>query len=538
MIYRFDNFELDLARIELRKSGKPLAIEPQVFDVLLLLIENRERMVSKNEILEQVWNGRVVSESAMSSRIKSLRRLLGDTGDKQEFIRTIRGRGFRFVACVDLSLAEIEASTQSVSSLKQSTGNHDTVAEPEEKADAASGQNYEDAKPALAVLPFQWLGTEKSYVILADALPQEIITALSRLRWLSVIARGSTFQFREADLDVQHIGKVLNVGYCFTGSVEHFLQEIRISVDLIDTKNGTVVWGDQFNFKIDRILEVRTEIVAKIVSALEIQIPQHEASLARLASPDSLNAWAEYHLGLQAMYRFTNLDNAAATLHFRRAVDLAPNFTHAHAGLSFTSFQDAFLKYSNNIEKSIRQAHKHAERSLELDPYDAFANFTMGRSCFLTGDYESSFSWLDRSIELCPNYAQGLYSRAWAEVLFGNASEALPAVEAAMRLSPLDPLQYAMMGTRSLAYIEKQDFPSAAYWAEKAATAPNSHAMLGYVAVIAHSLNGDAERALYWKSNLQKRRPDITRQLFFESFPFTNKVMRAVIEKELKKCGL
>ncbi|MCP4277881.1 MAG: transcriptional regulator, partial [Gammaproteobacteria bacterium] len=154
MIYRFDDFELDLARIELRKSGKPLAIEPQVFAVLRLLIENRERMVSKDEILEQVWNGRVVSESAMSSRIKSLRRLLGDTGDKQEFIRTIRGRGFRFVARVDLPLPEIEDSAQCISSLKQSTGNHGTVAEPEEKADGVSGQNYEDARPALAVLPF------------------------------------------------------------------------------------------------------------------------------------------------------------------------------------------------------------------------------------------------------------------------------------------------------------------------------------------------------------------------------------------------
>ena len=517
MIYAFDQYELDLGQVELRYQGNAVAIEPQVFALLCLLIENRDRMVSKDEIIEKIWDSRVVSDSALTSRVKSARRAVGDDGDTQRIIRTVRGRGFRFVA-------EVEAQSAPTDITEMVEVNKQVVPET--------------VRPSIAVLPFQWLGKDNEYAILADALPYELITALSRLRWLAVIARGSSFRFRMANADIREIGKALNVSYCVSGLVEVRGRTMAVTIELIDTRDNNILWGDQFTFKLDDVHDVRAQIVANIVAALEIHIPQNEANRARLTGPESLDAWSEYHLGLQAMYRFNKHDNAAADLHFHRAINLDPGFARAHAGLSFTSFQDAFLDYSNTKTSAVEQARRYAERSVELDPLDPFANFTMGRSFWLRGDVDSCIGWLDRSITLSPNFAQGIYSRGWADAISGRGLEGRARVDEAIRLSPLDPLMYAMFGTRALSHIAEHEFDAAVPWAEKGASAPGSHILTGLIAVVAYTLAGNDERANYWADNIRQRRPDISKQLFFESFPFADEEMRNVFDNAFKQHGM
>jgi TolB-like protein/Flp pilus assembly protein TadD len=520
MMYTFGDYELDVAQVELRGGGKAIALEPQVFALLCLLIENRERMVSRDEIIEKVWDGRVVTDSAVASRIKTARQAIGDDGFAQRLIRTVRGRGFRFVGDVEGRRARDEPVV---------------AVEParQDAADVAA-----ETFPSVAVLPFQWLGSTTAHSIVADALPHELITALSRLRWIAVIARASSFRFRAPELDVREIGKTLNVGYCVCGLVEGRGDRLVVATELIDTRNGRVLWGERFSVEVAEIHEVRAQIVASVVAALEIHIPLNEAHLARLTPPESLDAWANYHLGLQAMYRFNKHDNVAAERHFRRAIDLDPEFARAHAGLSFTSFQDAFLSYSDNSAAATEQARRHAERSVELDPYDAFANFVMGRSYWLNGDIETSLNWLDRTIAFSPNFAQGLYSRAWADAVAGRGQEARMLVDKAMRLSPVDPLFYAMMGTRALSHIAQNEFDAAVPWAERAANAPGAHVLVGVLAVVAHGLAGDKPRAAFWAANVKRRRPDVSREHFFRSFPFADADMRAAVAAVLSTYGI
>ena len=198
---------------------------------------------------------------------------------------------------------------------------------------------------------------------------------------------------------------------------------------------------------------------------------------------ENLDAWSAYHLGLQHLYRFNRGDNGAATALFQRAAVLDPTFARAHAALSFVHFQSGFMHYTDDIASAVSQARRFAERGLELDPLDPFVNFTMGRTYWLQGDLETGLGWLERATAISPHYAQGIYARAWTEVLSGRAGDARQHVDLAMRLSPLDPLHYAMLTTRAFTHMASAEDAEAAHWAERGARSPGAHVLVAMVAV-------------------------------------------------------
>lgn len=526
MIYRFGPFELDLATLELRAQGQTCRLEPQVFALLALLVQNHDRLVSKDEIIEKVWDGRVVSDAAVSSRMKSARQALGDSGRAQRWIRTVHGQGFRFVAEVSAQRSSDRPSLHAASDPRIEMPDGPVVRQLEPMR-----------RPSLAVLPFRFTGNHERLPALASALPDELISELSRLRWLFVTARGSSFRVRVLDADFSEIGRLLGVRYCLSGAIEISDRRLIVIVELIDTHDCGIVWADRFSGRIDDIHSMREEIRGQVLMSLDIQIPLHEAAIAGLAAPDDLDAWSAFHLGLQHIYRFNRTDNAAAAQLFQRAIALDSRFARAHAGLSFVHFQTAFMRYSDNIEDAIRQARRHAERGVALDPMDPFVNFTMGRSFWLEGDLDTSLSWLERATRISPHYAQGIYARAWTEALGGRPSEAQTHVDLAMRLSPIDPLYYAMMGTRAFTHMVKGEDTEAADWAERAARAPGSHVLIAMIAAAAQSLSGNFERAALWAANARERHPALSCDHFFHAFPMKSDAARARVMRALVKLG-
>lgn len=514
MIYRFDPFELDLAKVELRVDGQPLAMEPQVFALLAFLIENRERLVSRDEIFEKVWDQRVVSDSALSSRVKSARKLLGDDGKAQRFIKTVHGQGFRFVAKVQVQ--------------------RDVVVTPSATPIAA---DEAVSRPSIAVLPFRFIGDSGPYAAIADGLPHELIAELARLRWLFVIARGSSFRLRGDDLDLREVGRMLEVRYCLSGTVEISGQHLVVTTELVDTRGGDVIWAERFAGLVDDVHAVRGEIRAKILSSLEIQIPLHEATGARLTDTADLDAWSAYHLGLQHIYRFNRKDNAIAAELFGRAVAQDPDFARAHAGLSFVHFQTAFMAQTKNIAGEIALARSAAQRGIDLDPLDPFVNFTMGRSYWLEADLERAGAWLERATSLSPNYAQGLYAHAWTQTMAGNALEARRQVDLAMRLSPLDSLNYAMIGTRGFTHMLQGEYAEAAQWNDRAARSPGAHVLIALVAAMAQFLAGNEQLARAWADNVRERDPTLTSADFFRAFPVQPEPLRLALTTALQSLG-
>ncbi len=525
MLYRFNDFELDADRFELRRRGVVLSIEPQVLTLLHFLIERREQLVTKDAIIEAVWHGRIVSDSSIASRIRLARNAVDDDGAAQHTIRTVHGRGYRFMAEVE-RVSEREDWSHILADLTAVAGEG-----KQPRPDDAAHSSH--AKPSIVVLPFQLIGGPHPNSIVADALPHELIQALSRLRWLFVIARGTAFRFRDPDPDIQQIGRSLGVNYCLTGTVEIAAGSMVFSIELSDANDGGVVWSDRMPVSFDAVHEVRTEIVAQVVSAIETYIPLHEARTASLGVSENLDAWSYYHLGLQHMYRFTRQDNEKATVLFEAAVAKDPAFARAFAGLSFTHFQDAFVRYSDQPEKAALNARRFAERSLELDPLDPFANLNMGRYFWLEGQHESSFEWLDRGLTLSPNYAQCIYSRAFTDMLVGNSNGARDYVNNAMRLSPLDPLLYGMRGVRALAFAIDGDYESAALWGERAARAPGAHYLIYMIAVIGHILGGERQAAVEWSREARRLKPDANADQFFKSFPFSDEQTKKRIRNAL-----
>ena len=518
MIYTFGQFELDLAAAELRAAGAVVHVEPQVFALLALLVENSERLVSRDEIIEKVWDGRIVSDAAIASRVKSARQALGDDGRAQQLIKTLHGQGYRFVGQARCVHGAPIVTAPKPGGLREMVNRADRM-----------------LRPSLAVLPFRFIGSDERYALLANALPDELITDLARLRWLLVTARGSSFRLRAPEADFGDIGRLLNVRYCLWGTLETSADRLAVMVNLVDTENGAIVWAERFAGRVDDVHAMREQIRSQVLMALEIRIPMHEAGIARLSAVENLDAWSAYHLGLQHLYRFNRRDNDVAADLFQRAVVLEPTFARAHAAVSFVHFQTAFMHYTNDLDGAVDQARRSAERGLELDPLDPFVNFTMGRTYWLEGDLETSLGWLERATDISPHYAQGIYARAWTEALAGQAGAGREHVDFAMRLSPLDPLHYAMLATRSFTHMVVNEDVEAAHWAERGARSPGAHVLIAMIAAAAHELAGDTARATFWAANVRERNASLSREAFFRAFPMRPDAMRQRIDQALTR---
>jgi TolB-like protein len=521
VIYRFEDFELDPARFELRKAGVPIATEPQVLALLLLLASNPDRLVSKDEVIEKIWNNRIVSEAAVAARVKSARKALGDDGSQQRLLRTVHGKGFRFVGNVQFSGADVHPFAPVL------------VDDPVE-ASIACDQD----RPSIAVLPFRVAGHAGGFAFIADALADELIADLARLRWLFVIARGSSFRFRGPSTDYRQAGQALGARYCLTGSVVFAGDGISWSIELVDTTNGGVIWAETYEDAVERIHALRHEIAAHALAALEVRIPMNEALRARAQRPAEMGSWAAFHLGLDHMFRFNRADNGLAARMFEQALEREPDFARACAGLSFTHFQNAFLDYVPDRDGETEAARTLAERALQLDRLDPFCHLNMGRSLWLSGDPGASIEWLDQATIMSPSYAQAFYSKAWAETLAGDAEAGEMHAQLALRLSPLDPLRYAMIATCALSKIIKGEYEEAASLGERAARSPGAHKHIAVIAAIATGLAGQTTKSSHWVGVAKHSDPNLAAPAFLKSFPFARTTARERIEAALAKLGL
>jgi TolB-like protein len=239
MPFAFGEHVLDVERRELRRGGDPVAVEPQVFDLIVYLVQNRDRVVTKDELLDAVWGGRIVSESALTTRINAVRRAVGDSGEAQAVIRTIQRRGFRFIA----EVRDEGAPMRDAPALEAAA-----LALPD--------------KPSIAVLPFLNLSGDPDQEYFADGMIEEIITALSRIRWLFVIARNSSFTYKGQAIDVKQVGRELGVRYLLEGSVRKASGRVRIAAQLIEAETGRHVWADRFDGALEDVFELQDEVAS------------------------------------------------------------------------------------------------------------------------------------------------------------------------------------------------------------------------------------------------------------------------------------
>lgn len=516
MILEFDEFRLDSELFELKSEGVLIDVEPLVFDLISFLALHPDQLVTHDDLINSVWKGRIVSETTVATCIKNARRALGDSGSLQRYIKTVRGRGFRFVGKV--RKAHSPSTVGSASPINAERGN---------PADAPA---YSAGPPTVAVLPLYPSGNDPSQQIYGDAIAQEIIVDLSRLHWLRVIARGSSFQYRGPSVDLLAASHRLGARYFLSGSLEFFANVVVVSVEFSHAPSARVLWADRLECQVDELLQLRHSLCARIVAEMESRVERAEAELAAGLSTENLDAWSAYHLGLLHMYRFNRDDNELARQMFERAVSLDKQFARAYAGQSFVHFQNSFLSYSSDVKQDTGLARRMAQKAMELDPHDPFVILTMGRADWLEQSLESAGEWLDRSLRLSPNYAFAQYNRGLMYALHDDGIHAEQSVEKAIELSPIDPLGYAMRCTMALSHMIRGDHDRAMHWVKQSLREPNAHIHISLIGALIHQLAGDRESATKLMRKIRVDDPAYCAEDFFRVFPFRNPDTFAILK--------
>jgi TolB-like protein/Flp pilus assembly protein TadD len=340
----------------------------------------------------------------------------------------------------------------------------------------------------------------------ADALAHDVITRLAKLRSLFVIAQGTVFALSERRVGPEEAGRMLNVDYVVSGSLRRQGERLTVAVELAETRTARIVWAEVFDQKADDALIVLDEIGNRIVASIASEIETIERNRAILKPPSSLDAWEAYHRGLWHMYRFNKADNDRAQQFFETAVRLDPTFARAHAGVSFTHFQNAFQGWAKR-EPEIERAFEAAGQSLMVDDRDPTAHWAMGRALWLRGSKDQSIVELERAIDLSPNFAQGHYALAFVHSQAGDPQAAVGFSDYSRQLSPFDPMLFAMLGARAMALVRLRRFEEAGEWAAKAAARPNAHAHVLGIAAYSLALAGRVEEARTHFAEIRRRIP-------------------------------
>jgi tetratricopeptide (TPR) repeat protein len=353
-----------------------------------------------------------------------------------------------------------------------------------------------------------------------------------------VIARESSFRFGQEMVDLDAVRRVLGAGYALSGRVDPSGTRLNVSVTLIDTRDGAVIWADRFTPGLDDLHGARHEIVDAVVGALDLQIPQAEAMAARGRPTEALDAWGAYHLGLSHLHRFNAHDNAIANSLFERATTLDPGFARAYAARSFARFQDALQWFRNDRDIVIVDVRRLAERGVELDPFDPFVNMSMGRWHWISGNPDDGIVWYDRATQLSPSHSKSHYSRGFIDAFAGRSAAARTNVDLAMGLSPLDPMIGPMLAARGLSYLVDGDDATARDWLVRAARYSSSHAGVVVGAVATSQLAGDLAQSTHWIKILREIVPDVTISMYLQSVPFADPAVRSRIRVALRAAGL
>jgi len=437
--FRFGEFEIDLGQQELRRNGQPVRIEPQVFDLLAYLVRNRERIVSKDELIEAVWQGRIISDAALSSCVSAARRAIGDTGEDKRFIRTAPKRGFRFVGLVDDDASPKAGPAEDGTIAREAPAPAGTPDPTRDAEAAAVAMLVFPDKPSIAVLPFQNISGDPEQEYFADGLTEDIITGLSRQNWFFVIARNSTFTFKGQAVDVRKVASQLGVKYVLEGSVQKAAGRVRVTGQLIEAAHGIHLWADRYDRELADIFELQDDITNRVIGSVGPQILAAEAARVRRKPPQSLDAWDLVMRALPHMWRVTADEQRRAQEFLEQAIALDAEYAHAHALLGWTNVSMFNLDADRPIGEFTDKALDAGARAVHLDNEEPWGHLVLGLGHARRRRSELALTHLAKSVELSPSFALGHAGLGYAMACGGQPARGLQSLELAQRLSPRDP---------------------------------------------------------------------------------------------------
>jgi DNA-binding SARP family transcriptional activator len=407
-----------------------------------------------------------------------------------------------------------------------------------EQSTPAAASNVSPRRASIAVMPLVDVSNaEDARLSFAGPLAHDVITRLAILRSVAVISQGSVFALSERGMGAEAAGRALNVDYVASGSIRREKNRLIVMMELVETRTARIIWAEDYDHTLDEALLVLDAIGNRIVAALANEIETAERNRAMLKPPSSLDAWESLHRGLWHMYRFNAGDNAQAQSFLQAAVRLDPTFSRAHAALSFTHFQNAFLHRIVDRELEIGRAVAAAEQSLFADDRDPAAHLAMGRALWLRGEQDQSLSELMRAVELSPNLAFGHYTLAFVHSQAGDPRKAIDFADHSRELSPFDPLLFGMLACRAFGHLRLGQLDEAARWAVNATTRPNAHAHIYAIAAHCLAAASRADEARTMMARARAMQPRYSAEDYLRAFHFGGEDVAAV-RRALRSIGV
>jgi TolB-like protein/tetratricopeptide (TPR) repeat protein len=440
----FGPFRLDVERRRLFRDGASVPLRSRGADILCALVAASGRLVTKDELMAQVWPGLNVGENALHVHVSAVRKALGEDVGGQRFIVTIPGRGYRFVA----GPAEGAASS---------------LPAAEEKGALALPD-----KPSIAVMPFENMSADREQEYFADGIAEDIITALSRIRWLFVIARNSTFTYKGRNVDLRQIGRDLGVRYVLEGSVRKAGSRVRITGQLIDASTGGHLWADTFDGDLVEVFELQDRVTVRVVSAISPTLEKAEIERAKRKPTDSLTAYDCFLRAKAYMYQWTHVGNDEALRLFKRAREIDPAFGCAYAMAAACYWLRIANGWISDLDREKAEAAELARCGARLGEDDAVALAAAAHSlAYVVHDLDTAAQFVERALTLDPNLAAAWGCSGAVRAWLGEPDTAIEHLTRALRLSPLDPLLPRWMNMIGFAHFLAGRDDEAASWASR-----------------------------------------------------------------------
>jgi TolB-like protein len=524
--FLFGDYALDIDRRELRRGSELIPVGPQVFDLLAYLVQNRERVVSKDDLLESVWSGRIVSESTLTSHINAARKAVGDSGEEQKLIRTVARKGFRFVG--ELT----EGTSPGAGSAKVGP-----LPAPDESR-SLPALSLPD-KPSIAVLPFENLSGDPGQEYFADGMVEDIITALSRMRWLFVIARNSSFTYKGRAVDVKQVGRELGVRYVVEGGVRKAADRVRITSQLIDATTGANIWADRFDGGIEDIFDLQDRMAESIVGAIAPSLERAEIERAKRKPTENLDAYDFFLRGMARAHQETNEAISEALRLFYKAIELDPDFASAYGMAAYCFVLRRIYSWMTDPSQEVAEATRLARRAADLGWDDAVALARGGHALgTIVGDFDRATAMIDQARGLNPNLAIAWYASGWLRNVLGEPETAIEHLTHAMRLNPLDPEMSRMQAGMAFALFLSGRYDEALSWAQTASRNRPSYPTPLRVAAASAALAEQPEVARRAVERLRDLNPTFRISNFRDLLPLRKPEDLARFEEGLRRAGL
>jgi TolB-like protein len=431
----FGSYVYDVGRGALTCEGAPLPLGHRGLAILHALLKEHGRIVTKAELMDAAWPGVVVEESNLSVQIANLRKSLGSTKEGTDWIATVPRVGYRFSQPVNVEDRSPMA---------------ETAREPREAG----------RKPSIAVLPFSNQIGDPEQEYFADGITENIIGALSRFRWFSVVTRHSSFRFKGAALDVKVIAQQLDVGYLLTGSVRKSGPQIRVSAQLCDAQTGHQLWADRYDVQLGDVFSIQDRIAEQVTGAIEPELLKSESDIAaRRRHASDADSTDLVYQGAWFFHKVTRAAHLRARELFRKARGLDPDLPEANLWLARVNAGLVAYGWSEDPDNDLGEALDAALSAVQIDEKNPYAHYALAIASTYAGSFDQAVRAAEKALELSPSFALGYLVLGLTRLCSGAASEAIDPLKHGLQLNPYDPQNFVWLNALALAqlFIDKAD---------------------------------------------------------------------------------